>query len=62
MPPGGELPATSPAATPSVPGGVSPAGTLPLTGAPMALTMGIGALMVAAGAAAVYYTRRRRSA
>ncbi|MFI7544481.1 LPXTG cell wall anchor domain-containing protein [Actinoplanes sp. NPDC049599] len=62
VPPGGESPATSPAPTKSTPGGVSAGGTLPLTGAPMGLTMAIGGLMVAGGAAAVYYTRRRRSA
>ncbi|MEU4219903.1 LPXTG cell wall anchor domain-containing protein [Actinoplanes sp. NPDC026623] len=60
-PPAGELPETSPAATPSKPSGVS-AGTLPLTGAPMGLTMAIGGMLVAGGAAAVYYSRRRRSA
>lgn len=59
-PPAGELPETSPAATPSTPTGVS-AGTLPLTGAPMGLTMAIGGMLVAGGAAAVYYSRRRRS-
>ncbi|GAA3343384.1 hypothetical protein GCM10020358_42400 [Amorphoplanes nipponensis] len=62
VPPGGESPATSPSPSASTPGGVSAGGTLPLTGAPMGLTMGLGGLMVAAGAAAVFYTRRRRSA
>jgi LPXTG-motif cell wall-anchored protein len=62
VPPGGENPATSPSPTTSTPGGVSAGGTLPLTGAPMGLTIAIGGLMVAGGAAAVYYTRRRRSA
>ena len=52
----------SPAPSQSTPGGVSAGGTLPLTGAPMGLTMAIGGLMVAVGAAAVFYTRRRRSA
>jgi LPXTG-motif cell wall-anchored protein len=60
VPPGGESPAPSPGT--STPGGVSAGGTLPLTGAPMGLTMALGGLMVAGGAAAVYYTRRRRSA
>jgi LPXTG-motif cell wall-anchored protein len=41
---------------------VSPAGTLPLTGAPMGLTIAVGAVMVIGGAAAIYYSRRRRSA
>lgn len=62
VPPGGEAPATSPAASPSTPGGVSAGGTLPLTGAPMGLTVAIGGLMVIAGAVAVYYSRRRRGA
>ena len=62
VPPGGEGPATSPSPSQSTPGGVSAGGTLPLTGAPMGLTMAIGGLMVAVGAAAVFYTRRRRSA
>ncbi|WP_158510591.1 LPXTG cell wall anchor domain-containing protein [Actinoplanes friuliensis] len=60
VPPGGESPAVTPSA--STPGGVSAGGTLPLTGAPMGITMGIGGLMVAAGAAAILITRRRRSA
>jgi len=56
-------PGTSPATTPSTPGGgVSAGGTLPLTGAPMGLTVALGGLMIAGGAAAVYFTRRRRSA
>lgn len=65
VPPGGELPATSPTPSPSEStpgGGVSAGGTLPVTGAPMGLTIGFGALLVAAGAGAVYYTRRRRNA
>jgi LPXTG-motif cell wall-anchored protein len=62
VPPGGEGPATSPSPSQSTPGGVSAGGTLPLTGAPMGLTVALGGLMVAGGAAAVYYTRRRRSA
>ena len=68
VPPGGESPATSPAPYGSAPGGgvsaggVSPGGTLPLTGAPMGLTAALGGLMLAGGAAAVFYTRRRRNA
>jgi LPXTG-motif cell wall-anchored protein len=62
VPPTGVANETSPpAVTPSQPTGVS-AGTLPLTGAPMGLTMAIGGMLVAGGSAAVYYTRRRRSA
>jgi LPXTG-motif cell wall-anchored protein len=59
VPPGGVSPATSPA-TPG--GGVSAGGTLPVTGAPMGATIAVGALLVAGGSAAVWYTRRRRSA
>jgi LPXTG-motif cell wall-anchored protein len=62
VPPGGESPAPSPSTSTSTPGGVSAGGTLPLTGAPMGLTVALGGLMVAAGAAAVFYTRRRRNA
>jgi LPXTG-motif cell wall-anchored protein len=63
VPPGGESPATSPSPSRSTPGGgVSAGGTLPLTGAPMGLTIALGGLMVAGGAAAVFVTRRRRSA
>jgi len=40
-------------------GGVSPAGTLPLTGAPAAATVGLGALLVGAGIFAIWYSRRR---
>jgi LPXTG-motif cell wall-anchored protein len=61
VPPGGVSPTTaSPSATPG--GGVSAGSTLPLTGAPAGLTVGFGALLVAAGAGAIWYTRRRRSA
>jgi LPXTG-motif cell wall-anchored protein len=59
-PGGGESPGTVPPTAPG--GGVSAGGTLPLTGAPMGATIGLGAAMVVAGAAAVWYTRRRRSA
>jgi hypothetical protein len=48
------------AATPS--GGVSAGGALPVTGAPMGVLVSLGGLMVAAGAASVWYTRRRRTA
>lgn len=58
-PGGGELPETVPPATAP---GVSAGGTLPLTGAPMGTTIGIGAALVLAGATAVWYTRRRRNA
>ena len=59
VPPGGESPTVSPSETTG--GGVS-AGNLPLTGAPTGATMGFGALLVAAGGAAIWYTRRRRTA
>lgn len=59
VPPGGVSPATTPA---KPGGGVSAGGTLPVTGAPMGATIALGALLVAGGAGAVWYTRRRRSA
>ncbi|MEV6494038.1 hypothetical protein AB0M20_36245, partial [Actinoplanes sp. NPDC051633] len=59
-PGGGESPGTTSPSTPG--GGVSAGGNLPLTGAPMGATIGLGSAMVVAGAAAVWYTRRRRSA
>jgi len=64
VPPTGVSPTTvSPSPSSSTPGhGVSPAHTLPLTGAPSAGTIGLGALLVAAGVGAIWYTRRRRSA
>jgi LPXTG-motif cell wall-anchored protein len=63
VPPGGESPAVSPSPSPSKPGGgVSAGGTLPLTGAPMGLTVALGAALIAAGAGAIYYSRRRRNA
>ena len=63
VPPGGVSPTTSAPGTPGTPGGgVSAGGTLPVTGAPMAATLTVGAVLVAGGAAAVWYTRRRRTA
>lgn len=56
---------TSPGVAPATTtpgGGVSPAGALPVTGTPMALIVTMGGLLVAAGAASVWYTRRRRTA
>jgi LPXTG-motif cell wall-anchored protein len=61
VPPGGVSPTTASPSTPTG-GGVSPAGTLPLTGAPMGATVALGALMVAIGGFAVWYSRRRRNA
>ncbi|GAA2621537.1 hypothetical protein [Paractinoplanes durhamensis] len=53
----------TPAPSSSTPGGgVSAGHALPVTGAPMGAVISLGALMVAAGAASVWYTRRRRSA
>ena len=60
VPPGGGVSPTTSAPTPG--GGVSNGGTLPLTGAPIGATVSLGGLLVAGGAAAVWYTRRRRSA
>ena len=51
-------PGTAPATTPP---GVKDV-TLPLTGSPMASVMTVGGLLVAGGAASVWYTRRRRNA
>lgn len=48
--------------TPSPSGGVSAGHALPVTGAPMSAIVTLGVLMVAGGAASVWYTRRRRSA
>ncbi|MCU7725863.1 LPXTG cell wall anchor domain-containing protein [Actinoplanes sp. KI2] len=42
--------------------GVSAGHALPVTGAPMGTIVAVGALMVAAGGTAVWYTRRRREA
>ena len=47
--------------TPS-PGGVKGEHVLPVTGAPTSAIVSLGAILVAGGAASVYYTRRRRSA
>jgi hypothetical protein len=48
--------------SPTTSGGVSAGHALPVTGAPAGAVISLGALMVAAGAASVWYTRRRRSA
>ncbi|GAA4591370.1 LPXTG-motif cell wall-anchored protein [Actinoplanes octamycinicus] len=42
-------------------GGVSN-GSLPLTGGPVAATVAVGAMLVAGGAGALWYTRRRKTA
>lgn len=59
--PGGNVgPAT---VAPSKPGGgVSAGGTLPVTGGSMTMTIAFGAVLVAGGSAAVWYSRRRRNA
>ena len=66
VPPGvsneSESPATPGAAATTPGGGVSAGHALPVTGAPMGAVMSLGALLVAAGGASVWYTRRRRSA
>ena len=55
------VPPHAPSPSASHPGGVSP-GTLPLTGSPSVGVISLGALLVAAGAGAVWYSRRRRNA
>jgi LPXTG-motif cell wall-anchored protein len=68
VPPTGVSPTTYspygsvPRPTSSQGGGVSAGSTLPVTGPPMGTVISIGGLLVAAGAASVLYTRRRRSA
>jgi LPXTG-motif cell wall-anchored protein len=63
VPPGGGVSPTTVTPGTGTPrgGGVSPASTLPLTGAPMGVTLAFGALLVGAGAGAVWYSRRRRT-
>jgi hypothetical protein len=51
----------TPTPTPSISGGVSAGHALPVTGPPMGTIVTLGALMVAAGATSVWYTRRRRN-
>jgi LPXTG-motif cell wall-anchored protein len=64
VPPGGVSPSSAtPKPTTTKPGGgVSAGSALPVTGAPTGAIVGLGGLMVAAGAASVWYTRRRRNA
>ncbi|MEV6844011.1 LPXTG cell wall anchor domain-containing protein [Actinoplanes sp. NPDC051411] len=64
VPPGGVSPSTAtPAPAVTKPGGgVSAGSALPVTGAPTGALASIGGLMLAAGAASVWYTRRRRNA
>ncbi len=45
--------------SPTTKGEVS-SGSLPLTGGPVGATVGVGAVLVAAGAGALWYTRRRK--
>ena len=59
VPPGGVSPSEMP--SPSITGGVSSGGTLPLTGAPLGTLLAVGGLLVAGGAASVWYTRRRNA-
>ncbi|WP_433368454.1 hypothetical protein ACQPZX_41595 [Actinoplanes sp. CA-142083] len=54
--------AATPTPTQSTGGGVSAGHALPVTGAPMGAIISLGGLMVAAGVASVWYTRRRRDA
>jgi hypothetical protein len=64
VPPGTVSPtSSSPGYGPSTHGrGVSAGGVLPVTGPPMGPTIGGGAVLVALGGAAIWYTRRRRTA
>jgi hypothetical protein len=68
VPPTGVSPTTYspygslPRPTSSQGGGVSAGSTLPVTGPPMGTVISLGGLLVAAGAASVLYTRRRRGA
>jgi hypothetical protein len=66
VPPGGVSPTTAtpaPAVTVTKPGGgVSAGSALPVTGPPMGTIVSLGGVMIAAGAASVWYTRRRRNA
>ncbi|WP_127506759.1 LPXTG cell wall anchor domain-containing protein [Actinoplanes solisilvae] len=56
------VPTTTPGTAPATTApGVKDA-TLPVTGSPMTAVMTAGGLLVAAGAASVWYTRRRRGA
>ena len=64
VPPGGGVKdeTASPVPSQSTGGaGVSSGGTLPLTGAPVGGTLALGGLLLAGGAAAVVYGRRRRA-
>jgi LPXTG-motif cell wall-anchored protein len=66
VPAGGVSPSTvtpTPISAATKPGGgVSAGSALPVTGAPTGAIVSLGGLMLAAGAASVWYTRRRRSA
>ena len=62
VPPGVSPSSAAPAVTTTPGGGVSAGGALPVTGAPMGALVSVGALLVAAGGASVWYTRRRRTA
>lgn len=64
VPPGDVSPSSAtPTPNTTTPGGgVSAGSALPVTGAPMGAVASLGGLMIAAGAASVWYTRRRRNA
>lgn len=64
VPPGGVSPSSAtPVPTVSTPGGgVSAGSALPVTGAPTGTLASLGGLMLVAGAASIWYTRRRRNA
>jgi hypothetical protein len=62
VPPGGVSPSSASPSASSYGGGVSAGHALPVTGAPMGAIVSVGGMLVAAGAASIWYTRRRRSA
>jgi hypothetical protein len=62
VPPGVSPSSATPSPSSTQGGGVSAGHELPVTGPPMGSVISFGALLIAAGAASVWYTRRRRTA
>lgn len=58
----GVLASETPSPAPTTSGGVSAGHELPVTGAPTGSVISVGVLLVAAGGASVWYSRRRRNA